>query len=99
MADLLNDLDVSPYNGIGPKTRIYSLAKGSGAHTQALLDEVIQALSAGITKGTSDAVTIVGVAGVVATDPIYIAVEGTGAVSVAGGHYATDITLTLTAEF
>jgi len=91
--------DVKIGNGTGANLRIFSVNKGTGDHNQAELDSLVQAVSAGITKGTSDAVTVVGVSGTVGTDPLYLAVEGTGAVSTAGGHYVTDITLALVASF
>lgn len=85
--------------GLGPRTRIFSVNKGTGNHTQAELNELVQKLTMGITKGTSDAVTVAGIAGTVGTDPLYIAVQGTGAVDTAGGGYVTDITLALVADF
>lgn len=91
--------DVKVGNGLGPRTRIYSLEKGTGSHTQASLDSFIQALTTGLVSGTSDAVTVAGIAGTVGTDPLYIAVQGTGAVSTASGHYLADHTLTLVADF
>ena len=91
--------DVKVGNGLGPRTRIYSVNKGTGNHTQAELDTLVQLLTNGITSGTSDAVTVAGVAGTVGTDPLYIAVQGTGAVSTSAGHYVADITLALVADF
>lgn len=91
--------DASAGNGLGPKTRIYSVNKGTGDHTQDELNELVQKLTTGITSGTSDAVTVAGIAGTVGTDPLYIAVQGSGAVSTSGGHYVTDITLALVATF
>jgi len=99
MASLTTTANTKTSNGLGPKTRIYSLAKGTGDHTQAELNTVIQKLTAGITKGTSDAVTVAGIAGTVGTDSLYIAVQGTGAVDTSGGAYETDITLSLVASF
>jgi hypothetical protein len=86
-------------NGLGPRTRIFSVNKGTGDVSQDNLDALVQALTIGITKGTSDAVTVAGIAGAVGTDPMYIAVQGTGAVDTAGGGYVTDITLALVADF
>ncbi len=91
--------DVKVGNGFGPRTRIYSVNKGTGNHTQAELDELVQKLTVGLVSGTSDAVTVAGVAGTVGTDPLYIAVQGTGAVDTSGGGYVTDITLALVATF
>lgn len=99
MASLTTTANTKTSQGLGPKTRIYSLNKGTGSHTQAELNTVIQKLTAGITSGTSDAVTVAGIAGTVGTDPLYIAVQGTGAVDTAGGAYETDITLALVASF
>ena len=78
-------------NGLGPRTQICSMAKGTGDHTQADLDAVEKAL--GLTH------TIAGVAGTIGTDPVYLAVQGTADVSTGAGDYATDITLTVVADF
>lgn len=86
-------------NGLGPRTRIFSVNKGTGNHTQSELNTLVQLLTMGITSGTSDAVTVAGIAGTVGTDPVYIAVQGTGAVSTSAGHYVADITLALVADF
>lgn len=99
MASLTTTANTKTSQGLGPKTRIYSLNKGTGSHTQAELNTVIQKLTAGITSGTSDAVTVAGIAGTVGTDPLYIAVQGTGAVDTAGDAYESDITLALVASF
>lgn len=103
MADLYASIgqnyDVKRGNGLGPRTRIFSLNKGTGNHTQDELNTVVQKLTAGITSGTSDAVTVAGIAGTVGTDPLYIAVQGSGAVDTSGGAYETDITLALVADF
>lgn len=85
--------------GFGPRTRIYSVNKGTGSHTQSELNTLVQLLTMGVTKGTSDAVTVAGIAGTVGTDPVYIAVQGTGAVDTSGGGYVADITLALVADF
>lgn len=90
---------VSVGNGLGPRTRIYSVNKGTGSHTQSELNTLVQKLTMGLTSGTSDAVTVAGIAGTVGTDPVYIAVQGTGAVDTSGGAYVTDITLALVADF
>tara|TARA_B100001027_G_scaffold216972_1_gene195707 strand:- start:5040 stop:5351 length:312 start_codon:yes stop_codon:yes gene_type:complete len=86
-------------NGLGPQTRIFAVNKGTGDHTQGEVEELVKELTTGITKGTSDAVTVVGIAGTIGTDPIHIAVQGTGAVDTSGGGYVTDITLSLVATF
>ena len=77
-------------NGLGPRTQICSMAKGTGDHTQADLDAVEKAL--GLTH------TIAGVAGTIGTDPVS-AVQGTADVSTGAGDYQTDITLTVVADF
>ena len=99
MASLTSYANAKVGNGLGSQTRIYSVNKGTGDHTQSEVNSLVSALTAGITKGTSDAVTVAGIAGTIGTDPIYIAVQGSGAVSTAGGHYVTDITLALVATF
>ena len=99
MASLTTTANTKTSNGLGPKTRIYSVNKGTGSHTQSELNTLVQKLTAGITKDVSDAVTVAGIAGTVGTDPLYIAVQGTGAVDTAGDAYVADITLALVASF
>ena len=91
--------DVKNGNGLGPRTRIYSVNKGTGDVSQAELDTLVQLLTSGLVSGTSDAVTVAGVAAFDGSDPLYIAVQGTGAVSVANAHYVADIQLALVADF
>lgn len=91
--------DVLNGNGLGPRTRIYQVDKGTGDVSQANLDSLVQALTVGLVSGTSDAVTVAGVASFDGSDPLYIAVQGTGAVSTSAGHYVADITLTLVCTF
>lgn len=99
MASLTTTANTKTSNGLGPKTRIYSVNKGTGSHTQSELNTLVQKLTAGITKDSSDAVTVAGIAGTVGTDPLYIAVQGTGAVDVANEAYVADIQLALVASF
>ena len=100
MATVTNtNASVKVSNGLGSKTRIYSVNKGTGDHTSSELTTLTQKLTAGITPGTSDAVTIAGIAGTVGTDPLYIAIQGSGAVDTAGSAYVADITLALVASF
>jgi len=105
MADLISSIGQnyeqinSGVGGLGPRTRIYSVNKGTGDHTEAELVSLVKAMTMGVTKGTSDAVTVAGIAGTVGTDPVYVAVQGTGAVDTSGGGYVADITLALVADF
>ena len=99
MASLTTTANTKTSNGLGPKTRIYSVNKGTGSHTQSELNTLVQKLTAGITKDVSDAVTVAGIPGTVGTDPLYIAVQGTGAVDVTNEAYVADIQLALVASF
>ena len=100
MATITNNANTTTgTQGLGPKTRIYSVNKGTGSHTQAELNTLVQKLTAGITSGTSDAVTVAGISGTVGTDPLRIAVQGTGAVDVANAAYVADIQLAIVATF
>jgi hypothetical protein len=87
-------------NGLGPRTRIISLANTD--MTQAELNEMIQLLTAGGTKGVDDAVTVAGItafeAGV--TDTVYVAVQGTGVLT-PGATYRgqANTTMALVADF
>jgi len=96
----IDNYKVEVGNGLGPRTRIYSVNKGTGDHTQAELDSLVDAMTTGTTLANSaDAVTIAGVAGTVGTDPLYIAVQGTGTVATTAGDYVADITVALVADF
>ena len=100
MATITNNANTTTgTQGLGPKTRIYTVNKGTGSHTQSELNTLVQKLTAGIVSGTSDAVTVAGISGTVGTDPLYIAVQGTGAVDVANEAYVADIQLALVATF
>lgn len=78
-------------SGLGPRTQICSVAKGTGDHDQAELNALEKAL--GLTH------TFAGIAGTVGTDPLYVAVQGTEDVKTASGDYVADITLTVVADF
>lgn len=87
-------------NGLGPRTRIVSVNKGTGSATEADLVAVIKALGIGTDVGaTQDAFTVAGIAGTIGTDPVYLAVQGTGVIGTAGGDYLADITLAVVADF
>lgn len=92
-------------NGLGGRTLIVEVTKGTGSATEANLSAVIKALGNAGGSGTGtdqngpDAFTVAGVAGTVGTDPVYLALQGTGTVSQGAGDYVADITLTVVAEF
>ena len=87
-------------NGLGPRTRIVSVNKGTGSATEAELVAVIKALAAGTDVGaTNDAFVVAGIAGTIGTDPVYLAVQGTGTIGTSSGDYGTDITLAVVADF
>lgn len=87
-------------NGLGPRTRIVSVNKGTGDHTEAGLVAVIKALTSGTSAGGStDAFTVAGIAGTIGTDPVYLAVQGTGTIDTDSGDYGADITLAVVADF
>lgn len=87
-------------NGLGGRTRIISLSKTD--ITQAEMDSLVQALGAGGTSGTDDAVSIAGISTFVAgtTDVVYVAVQGTGVLT-AGSSYrgVTGVTMALVTTF
>ena len=102
--------DVKKGNGLGPRTRIISLSKTN--MTQAELDSAAQALQAGGTSGTDDAVTIAGVVsdqtvdGVTGvfvggtSDVVYLAVQGTGTLTAAADYRGvTGVTMAVVADF
>ena len=92
-------------NGLGARTLIVSVNKAGGDHTQAELSALIKALgnAGGSGNGTDqngpDAFTVAGVAGTVGTDPVYLALQGTGTVGTTESDYVTGITLAVVAEF
>ncbi len=86
-----NSLATTLGSGLGARTQICSVAKGTGDHTQANLDALEKAL--GLTH------TLAGIAGTIGTDPLYVAVQGTADVEDSAGDYVADITLTVVADF
>lgn len=87
-------------NGLGPRTRIVSVVKDSGDATEAELVAIIKALTIGTDIGaTQDAFTVAGVAGTIGTDPVYLAVQGTGVIGVSSGDYVSGFTLAVVADF
>lgn len=93
-------------NGLGPRTRILSLAKTNMTQTE--LNNVLRLLQLGGTAGTDDAVTVAGVSvltesGVFTsgtTDAVQVAVQGTGTLT-AGADYrgVTGVTMSVIADF
>jgi len=107
MASLTNTAIAKAGNGVGPRTRIINLAKTNMTQTE--LDAAILYLSAGDVAGTNDAHTVAGVSvltenGVFTsgtTDNVQVAIQGTGAATMAAnfGTGSTGITATLIAEY
>jgi predicted TIM-barrel enzyme len=105
MADLTGDSVAANFeqinkgvNGLGGRTQIVSVNKGTGDHTEAELVALTKALSVG-TTADPDTFTVAGIAGTVGTDPVYLALQGTGTVGVGAGDYVADITLAVVADF
>lgn len=71
-------------NGLGPRTLICTIVKDSGNATEAELSAVLRALGqpAGVSNPGDidgpDAFTVAGVSGTIGTDPVYVALQGTG---------------------
>jgi hypothetical protein len=92
-------------NGLGPRTLIVSVNKGTGSATEAELSAVIRALGnaggdgTGIDSNGPDAFTVAGVSGTIGTDPVFLALQGTGTINTSAGAYATDITVAVVAGF
>ena len=107
MAEVTSNAVSKGGNGLGPRTRIITLAKTN--MTQVELDAALTYLSAGDVAGTNDAHSIAGVSvltesGVFTggtTDAVQVAIQGTGAATMASnfGTGSTGITATLVAEF
>ena len=99
-ATKVNGINVEAGNGLGPQTRIISLAKTAITTTAiADLNSVVEAMTAGGTAGTDDAVTIAGVA-FTSADVAHVAVQGTGALT-AGSNYrgVSGVTMAIVATF
>jgi hypothetical protein len=92
-------------SGLGPRTLIVSVNKGTGSATEAELAAVIRALGQAGGSGSGsdtngpDAFTVAAVSGTVGTDPVYLALQGTGTVSTSSGDYVADITVAVVATF
>ena len=87
-------------NGLGPRTLIVSAVKDSGDISQADLNALVQAITIGKDIGdTNDAFTVAGVSAFDGSDPVYLALQGTGTLGTSSGDYVTGFTLTVVAEF
>jgi hypothetical protein len=71
-------------SGLGPRTLICTIVKDSGDATEAELSTVLRALgqAGGSGNGSDtngpDAFTVAAVSGTIGTDPVYVALQGTG---------------------
>lgn len=110
MPSLLNETIAANYNqvgnvnGLGGFVRVYTASKTN--MTTAQVNTLVKGLMQGYTKGTDDAVTVVGlgtadgsafVSGT--TDVITIAVQGTGVITAGADWNSTGFTLALVAVF
>ena len=90
-------------NGIAGRTLIVSVLGTDDTNvTQTELDGVIAGISYGETAGspaTTDAFTVVGVAGTVASGTMYLALQGTGTVGTDAADYYTGVTVAVVADF
>ena len=108
MADLTGTTIAANYNqivntqGLGGRTLICTIVKDSGDATEAELVAVLQALgnAGGSGNGTDqngpDAFTVAGISDFDGSDPVYIALQGTGTPASAP---VTGFTLAVVAEF
>ena len=89
-------------NGLGPRTLIVSIVKDSGDATEEQLRTVLQALAqpAGVSNPGDtdgpDAFVVAGISGTIGTDPVYVALQGTGTPASAP---VTGYTVTVVATF
>lgn len=93
-------------SGLGGKTIIATIEKGTGSATEAEIVAVLKALGSagGSGNGTDtngpDAFTVAGFqAATLGTDPAYVALQGTGTLDQTSGAYGTDITVTAVVTF
>jgi hypothetical protein len=93
---------LSTGNGLGPRTLICTIVKDSGDATEEELRVVLQALGNAGGDGTGsdltgpDAFTVAGISGTIGTDPVYVALQGTGTPAAAP---VTGFTLAVVATF
>jgi hypothetical protein len=97
VAELGDNYASSVGNGIGGRTVIVSVTGTDDTNvTQAELDGVIKGITYGETQGspsTTDAFTVVGVSGTVASGTMYLMLQGTGTVQTTKGDYFTATTV------
>ena len=95
-----NGVNVIAGNGLGPNTRILSLAKTAITTTAiADLNAAVAALAAGGVAETDDAVSIAGVA-YTSADVAHVAVQGTGALTASADYRGvTGVTMAVVATF
>lgn len=108
MADLTNTTIAANYNqivntqGLGGRTLICTIVKDSGDMTEAELVAVLRALGNAGGSGSGDdtngpdAFTVAGIADFDGTDPVYVALQGTGTVNTTP---VTGFTVAVVAEF
>lgn len=96
----VNGVNVVAGNGLGPRTRILSLAKTAITTTAiADLNSAVAALAQGGTKGVDDAVSIAGVV-YTSADVAHVAVQGTGALTADTDYQGvTGVTMAIVADF
>jgi hypothetical protein len=87
-------------NGLGPVTRICTIAKGS-AMTQAEIDGAIQALQAGVTVSSTfyPGATVAGLDGAVGDSTIHVALQGGVAPEGTAGSYYAGLTVAVVCTF
>ena len=91
--------------GLTGRLIIASVNKGTGDINEAELVALTKALASaggsgsGDDKNGPDAFTVVGITAFDGTDPMYIALQGTGTLSTGAGDYVADITVATVADF
>jgi hypothetical protein len=91
--------------GLGGRTIIASVNKGTGDVSEAELVALTKALASAGGSGTGtdtngpDAFTVAGITAFDGTDPVYIALQGTGTLGTSSGDYVADITVAVVADF
>ena len=91
--------------GLTGRLIIASVNKGTGDINEAELVALTKALASaggsgsGDDKNGPDAFTVVGITAFDGTDPMYIALQGTGTLGTSSGDYVADITVAIVADF
>ena len=84
--------------GLGGRTLIVTIVKDAGDMTEAEFVTILHAITRSRGAG-KDAFTVAGIADFDGSDPVYVALQGTGTVETSSGDYVTGFTVAVVATF